>query len=233
DGELNEQTRVPEGHRLRVNVVWGVELYGPSEVDSLYAGLERLGWKSVTGADNLQKWIQHQRAFGFEASLNVGYVLDQADRGKSFLIHNYAKMPSGVSSMMVRCHQVSPSLTAVIVGFQLEESAARRYEEEINRDRVATLERGPGSMVSHLDSFHLKETSVKEVRSTLRRIADTWFRQNLPGFFSGLQRSGALPTMELLSARNCSVLQTYDKDQQPKSASFVGWRRLVSHTAPW
>src|SRR5688572_5447595 len=40
DRKENERIRVPFELELRVNMIWGVELYGPAEVEGLYSGLE-------------------------------------------------------------------------------------------------------------------------------------------------------------------------------------------------
>ena len=78
DRKQNERIRVPLELDLRVNVIWGVELYGSAEVDGLYSGLEKLGWKGA-GAwnekDSVLRWVRERRSFGAEAWLNVGSVL--------------------------------------------------------------------------------------------------------------------------------------------------------------
>lgn len=230
DQKNNEQTRVPEDQELRVGMVWGVELYGPAEIENLYAGLKMLGWRSVGERSSIQSWIQHQRAFGYGGWLNVGYVLDRTDRDRNFMIHNYSKLPSSVSTLVVRCHQISPSLTGILIGFQLNESTARCYEDELSRDRATILKRGARFTVSHWDPEHQKHESVDEARSRLRRMAGAWFKQNLPGFFCSLQRPEAFPTMELLMVKNGPIF--HDPEKLPEDA-FFGWRRLTANPMPW
>lgn len=230
DQKKNEQTRVPEDQELRVGMVWGVELYGPAEIENLYVGLKKLGWRSVAERSSIQNWIQHQRAFGYGGWLNVGYVRDRTDRDKNFMIHNYSKLPPSVSALVVRCHQISPSLTGILIGFELNESTARCYADELNRDRAMILKRDARFSVSHWDPEHQKRESVDEARSRLRRVAGAWFEQNLPGFFCSLQRPEAFPTMELLTVKNGPIL--HDPEKLPEEV-FFSWRRLTTNTIPW
>lgn len=231
DKRENERTCVQEDLELRVRMVWGVELFGPAEIENLYAGLKKLGWRTVGQRSSIQSWIQHQRTFGYGGWLNVGYVLDRTDRDRNFMIQNYSKLPPGVSGLVVRCHQITPSLTGLLIGFELNEATARCYENELNRDRAMIFKRSDTRFaISHWGPEHQKRESLDQARSKLRRIAGAWFEQYLPGFFCSLQRPEAFPTMELLTVKEGPIL--HDPAGLPRGG-FSGWRRLTAHAISW
>jgi len=57
DRESNEASRIPEDEQLRLSVVWGVELFGPAEVESLYDSLRTLKWTSGVGRSKEEGWL--------------------------------------------------------------------------------------------------------------------------------------------------------------------------------
>lgn len=231
DQKDNIHSRVPEQQQLRVHIVWGVELYGPSEIENLYAGLRNLGWGSIAWSDQkVVDWIQQQRSYGFGGWFNVGRVLRRKERGKSTFTQNFAPLPDQVESLIVRAIQISPSLTAMHIGFRLTESAARCYEEALNRNRVTYRKRSrrPGS-ISIVDVEPQKRQAVENVRADLRRLVGSWFDLHLPGFFASLERPRAFPTAELLMVENGPVLQ--EPADEPRSG-HLSWRWLLGNTSP-
>lgn len=231
DQNDNQRSRVPEEQQLRVHMVWGVELYGPIEIENLYASLRNLGWGSITGSgQNVVDWIQQQRSYGFGGWFNVGPVLRREGRGKSPFIQNFAPLPDQVESLIVRTIQISPSLTAMRIGFRLTEPAARCYEEALNRNHVTYRKRSrrPGS-VSIVGVESQKRQAVETVRADLRRLVGSWFELHMPGFFASLKLPTAFPTTELLMVENGPVLQ--EPTDEPRSG-HLSWRWLLGNTSP-
>jgi len=231
DQKDNQRSRVPEELKLRVHMVWGIELYGPTEIENLYAGLRKLGWGSIAWSDqNVMDWIQQQRSYGSGGWFNVGPVLRRGKRGKSVFIQNFATLPEQVESLIVRAVQISASLTAMHVGFRLTESAARRYEEALNLNCITYRKRNrrPNS-ISIVGVELQKRQAVETVRADLRRMVGNWFEQYLPGFFASLKHPAAFPTTELLMVENGPVLQAPADEPQ---SGYLNWRRLLGNTAP-
>ncbi|MBA0327347.1 hypothetical protein D7U76_03955 [Stenotrophomonas maltophilia] len=218
---------------LRVNMIWGVELYGSAEVEGLYSGLEKLGWKGV-GAwnekDSVLRWVRERRSFGAEAWLNVGLVLGKERRGNASLIHNFATLPPGVGSLTVRVHQITSSLTAMLVGFELDESLAQRYATELNRDRTTYRRRSFRSRrsIESIGPENQKREAIELARRDLRHMVGNWFGQHIPGFFSGLNRRERFPTMELLTSQNGSIFQ--EPEHSPNN-EFLSWRWALANVS--
>ena len=231
DQKENESTRVPEALALRSPMIWGVELYGPGEIDSLYEALDTLGWTSLGGASSTQsasRSIRHMRSRGGGAWRNIGRVHRRGGPKSSILPTNFGPLPNDVKSLDVCVFQVTGSLTAVLVGFELTGSAPGAYEREINADRATYhRRRSQPRSVEWVQPWHQKEAAVNETRDHLRSMVGQWFASHLPGYFSGLRRPSSFPTMELVTAAS-SVLGA---DDHKKSYS-EDWRRLLGDS-PW
>ena len=234
DLKENERIRVPLDLELRVNMIWGVELYGSAEVEGLYSGLEKLGWKGVAAwneKDSVLRWVRERRSFGAGAWLNVGQVLGKERRGNAPLIHNFTTLPPGVESLTVRVYQITSSLTAMLVGFQLNESLAQRYATELNRNRTTYRRRSFRSRrsIQSIGPENQKREAIEVARRDLRRMVGNWFGQHIPGFFSGLNRPEKFPTMELLTSQRGPIF--HEPEHSPRNG-FSGWRWALANVSP-
>lgn len=235
DAEENEKCLVPTDLELRVPVVWGCELYGPSEINDLYAGLRKLGWKipyRVGDTDGIADWIRQSRAYGRQGGwLNGGHVVGRGEQNKHIFNSNYTSLPSGVSSLDVEVFQLSPSLTGVLVRFRFDETVARRYEDAINRKHTTYRKRIPRSRsISIMGPRNQKHDEVTRVRSDLRRLVADWYKQYLPGYFSAQNRETVFPIMELLVVKEGPILH-----QPPDTPRGTGldWRWLLNPSTSW
>jgi hypothetical protein len=186
DQEQNQNLRVPDEFQLRCPVVWGVELYGPLEIDSLYQGIENLGWRRVgarNSESNASEHIRNQRADSSGGWINMGFVLPKG-ASKGLSDPNYSILPAGVERLMVKIVFLTPSLTAVVIGFRLTGSLTERYAREINQNRTTTY-RPTRRGLEWLEPVHLKSDAVRGARREMRALAGNWFAQNLPGYFCG------------------------------------------------
>jgi hypothetical protein len=232
DKEENEKGSIPSEIELRCPMIWGVELYGPSEIESLYDGIGKLGWNRV-GARNAEvnavDRIRQQRIDGPGGWLNIGQVLPKGEQQLFSLTNNFSPMPEGVESLLVRVFQITTSLTAVLVGFRLRDPLADGYEREANRDRVTFYRPARRQRaIEWVQPWHQKQEAVRVARRKLRSMAGEWFSRNLPGYFCGLVRPSEFPTMELLIAQG-SIFE--DSEKLP-SSGWMDWRRLLVNTPP-
>lgn len=233
DQQSNEETRVTEGEELRVQIIWGVELYGPAEIDQLYEGLRRLRWHGQfrNQKDGALNWIQEQRSYGWGGTFNIGYVGRQGRRGRSMFVDSYAPLPPEVDHLLVTVHQLTASLTAMRVGFVLTGEASTIYEREFDLDRVTVREQSrPKWGISILEPEHLKARAISTARQKLRNLAGHWFGENVPGFFSSLHRLERFPTAELITTKYENVLS---RNVKSKGRAFFGWRRILVNASPY
>lgn len=231
DRESNETSRVPEDEELRLRVVWGIELFGPAEVEGLYDQLCRLKWAAGFGrlGGEAVDWIRHQRAYGGAGAwYNVGIVADSGDRKPSFMVSNYAPLSQGVDYLHVQIYQLTPSLTCVLIGFVLKEDVERIYEAELNQDRNTIRERSESRWsISIVDPRELKRRSLEKARCKARTIAYKWFAMNLPGFFCNLPTE-RMPTAELVTMRNNHL---FSGTNIQRMSAHRDWRSLLSNAS--
>lgn len=228
----NKETRVPEGEALDVQMVWGAEVYGPAEIDALYANLSKLGWDSerLFGQnDSAVRWIREQRLYGAGGMYNIGHVSRKTDM--RFALRDYfASMPDAVEHLTVEIYQLTPSLTCVLIGFAMTEEAGKWYQQELSEDRQTKRASGPGkTSVSILGVEHLKVKAIRKTRERYRLQATTWFGEHLPGFFSHAGDKSQLPTAELITTQvELCLLDSRRSDDE----SLFNWRRLILNAGP-
>ncbi len=184
DVEQNEQLRVPADDHVEVPCFWVVEVYGPGEVDALYNGIRQSS--SDTGT-----------AFPFIR--NPGPAKFHAER--------VARLPSGMAYAYGRVRQISPSLTALMLRFALDEHESRSYFEELKPERASFNERQPdGKGYTLLDVSAVKTRAVRRHREKFRARTIQWVQNHLPGFFCGRNEPARFPTGELMTTERSQVL---------------------------
>lgn len=213
DIEDNKKLRVHCSDELKVRAIWGAEIYGPTEIDSLYLNLEKLGWDTdhmSEREDGPPRWIEKRRMYGTEAWLNIGTVHRPGEKG--WLFHSRsAPLPDLVDYLTVCVYQISPSITCLLICFHLTESATNGYEAAINIDFETTKRRIIGQRGYRIYSVeHLKEESLNKIRKRYRELATQWFKLYLPGFFCNLEPNNYLPTCELVTCKSINLLSDSD-----------------------
>ncbi|UVH57195.1 hypothetical protein NWF24_30880 [Variovorax paradoxus] len=226
DLEANQESRVPAEENLRLSAFWAMEIFGPTESDRLYSALETLGWSAGFRSHNeggALEWVQQQRTYGLGGTYNVGYVTKRADRGKYLLKGNYASLPDEVDHLIVRLHQVVPSVTCVVVCFVMKPEAATRYERELNKDRISQRQRLPDWTIGELDPVHLKQRAMARAREDVLLMAHKWFRVHLPGFFAATNRPERHPAAEFLTTESQALFS------QDFRGGFFDWQRILAN----
>lgn len=231
DPEENAETRVRFDRELRGPAIWGVEVYGASEIEALYGGLDKLAWRRAGGfteKDAASADIRRMRASGGGGWTNIGPVYAVGARKRSMMSPNIAPLPNGVASLMVRAFQLTPSLTALLVGFRFDGDGARAYEAEFQADRATVSER-----IEHGIQFHRptnqKERAIEDLRRRRREMVGIWLAKHLPGYFSEAGDLDKFPTMELLTGVGLSISDT----EKRLKSSARGWHRLLSQLSSY
>lgn len=231
DAKHNLASRVPPDERLRQIALWGVEIYGPAEIDRLHLGMKRLGWNDERLFDfnpNPGSWIDEQRTYGTEGSFNLG-VIDRPGKSRFLLRCRPAPLPDAVDYAHGWIFQLSPSITAVIICFVLREPASNAYQAEINLDRKTVHKPLDGGYRAY-DVEHAKRRAVDTARVSTRMLVTDWFTAHLPGLFSLASDGNRLPTAELLTTDSHCLLTNEHGGLEPN------WIRLTSpigHREVW
>lgn len=203
----NEATRVPVEEQVRLRVMWGAELFGPAEVDNLYEYLQKLGWDEDRGipGHNAVNWIRTQRDYGSSGDFNIGVV---SRKGSGYSARHHAPLPREVDYLLVKISQLTSSLTCVLVGFVFKEDYTQSYEEQLLLDRRTTHRRENWTLgYETRRPEHLKRDSIDSVRSKSIGTVVRWFQKNLPGFFCSIAGGGKMPTGELITTKNETLLK--------------------------
>jgi len=231
DAKHNFASRVPADERLQQIAIWGVEIYGPAEIDKLHRGMKQLGWNDerLFGFNtNPGSWIDEQRTYGTEGSFNLG-LIDRPGKSRFLSKARPAPLPDTVDYALGWIFQLSPSITAVIMCFVLREPACSAYQVEINLDRKTVHEPLDGGYRSY-DVEHAKRRAVDAARVSTRTLVAKWFTVHLPGLFSLASDGNRLPTAELLTTDSHCLLDYEHRSLEPD------WIRLTSplgHREVW
>jgi hypothetical protein len=231
DAERNPLTRLPEGEKLRVLGLWATEVYGPLEIEALYANLKRLEWDRAATSSNRPgavQWIHDSRMFGSIGNFNIG-IVTRRNQQLFHGIENFAALPEEVEYLRVYAYQLSPSLTCVQVGFILSEAAECAYDNALATDRRSKqVTDSKRRRVSIYGVEHLKGQAVDDARARYREIATNWMRNELPGFFTNSTADNLLPTAEFV-VTECSMLLDFAQRSADEEQSV--WQRLVWNRA--
>ncbi|MDH6155965.1 hypothetical protein [Janthinobacterium sp. CG_23.4] len=248
DIEENIETRVSSDESLRVDCIWGIEIFGPSEIDSLFSHLRKLGWdKPPThrlGKGTVET-IKEWRTYGYTGNFNIGLV--QGTNSSNYSANYRGPVPKNVEYLLVNIVQLTPEITCVLVGFRLNDELSKAYEMSLNTDRKHTHRPILGRFTySTLGVELLKRESIDEIRARNREMISSWFGINLRGFFFATSGGKRLPTTELLSCHNeliltpkgnnvpempwCSLLTPYGWGDVWASTKYPGFR--IRHSEP-
>lgn len=232
DQKENENSRVAPDAGLRAPMIWGVEFYGPAEIGHLYEGLARLGWKRAGGwkaEHDAAHRVRAMRSHGAGAWTNLGSVRRRGDTSLRTDL-NFAPLPDGIESLTVVASQVTASLTALVIGFELRDALAGCYEAEINKDRRTRHKRVHRSWtVEWVEPGHQKKHAVAAARGARRSMVGAWFARHFPGYFCGLNLRERFPTMELLVARGLAS----NGEDGSSDRHYYDWRWLLMEASPY
>ncbi|WP_152973716.1 hypothetical protein [Pseudomonas libanensis] len=226
----NQESRVPETEELRIQIIWGAEVYGPSETESLCENLARLGWTAGSGSSkrgDASEWVRRQRSYGHGGWYNVGIVSSPGDSHKYFLPTNETKLPDKVDYLIVKIYQLTPALTSIVVGFVLKEHVSTIYESKLSKTRTRYYERTKRQGIFRISPEEIKNRDIIKSRQDLRNIAQDWFSSQLPGYFcnSDIHR---LPTAELITTNNSPLLP----DVKIRCERSDRWRDIIAPCPP-
>ena len=205
DADDNSKSEPPSNEIVDLRCVWAVEFYTPSQVSNLLRGFEKLGWTtddSLGVGHNPTLWIQRNRESTDGGGwLNLGPI-QRLDGGMPFSFSRRAPLPIGVEYAHAAMYSLTSSVTCIVIGFVMDETQNRRFEQALRRDRQTYITplRGRRHRIMHPRTQ--KETAIRELRAEMRELASGWLRVYLPGLFASGILAGEYPTCEFLTLCN-------------------------------
>lgn len=205
DPKWNESSSVPEGERVDLHCVWGVEFYTPSHFDGLVSSFERLAHdmlqRGLSSRSDPAEWLHSLRPSRFSG----GWLyLDPFAPTEQMIYAVGAQykvpMPEYFRYAVAKLHSVSASLTALVVGFVLTDEHSKSIHELLQEDRESSLiPKGQGYTV--YDPANQKRDDLKRLRDERSAAITDWFGNQFPGVFSSGTLQGTMPTCELITTR--------------------------------
>lgn len=219
DPKENAQGRLPDDEHVQVPAIWVAELYTPSTVAGLLAGITHLGWEyGRSRNDSLTKWMSNVREGRQAGSTSLGLVSPPEDR--HLMRERTAPLPEGVRAALPILMSVTPSVTALVIAFLMDDESADlldvpfRASFSTRRDPLFRsshvvqyiLRNGPvrfGHRIHHPDMIRCDR--IKSSMRELERGCVDWVREHLPGAFASLA-GASFPTATLFVTEKVSPL---------------------------
>lgn len=185
----------PEGEKFTVHAVWAIEFYTPAHAEDLITRLHRLGFADArwSTTQSLSESIRSHRSSLGESWSDLG-VVARSGRGPD---HVQAHLPHGVNAAFVSLHTLTPSLSALLVLFVLEDEEAERFDSVARRtDFKPRPARRSGGWEVETPS-NLKRGEMRDTRRRTRELATGWLADHLPGTFAS--RREMMPSAEMVT----------------------------------
>jgi len=202
DPEENATGKLPDHERIDLPAIWVAELYTPSTVGGLLKGIGELGWEhGRSGNNDLSKWMSDVREGRKAGWTSLGLVSSPID--PHFMRERTALLPPGVKAALPVLMSLTPSLTAFMIVFLLDDDTAASLQTPL-RAEFQTITRPdplfrPWHIVRHvlmngelrLGHSILQPDSLRRetVRSQVQQIESgcvQWVKDRLPGAFASL-----------------------------------------------
>jgi hypothetical protein len=200
DVDANTATRLPEGEFVHIPVIWLAEVFTPTTIDRLTAGVSRLIRKSdgtwPSHSEDPIAWIQASRRQGGGQWHNLVYVLP----GKPRMLPPRTvldELPPGIRSVHLMLQTVTPTVTVLTAAFRPDATRASGLHGILNKDFATRPEPLPDGSYAITDAWTQKARAVEEWRSALRSEAADWLASRFPGSVNRLA-PGQVPAIELL-----------------------------------
>jgi hypothetical protein len=211
DAEENRESSLPPGEGIRIVSFTCVEIYTPSTIDKLIAGLAALGWERPDtfnpSIPNLVDWIRSTRANPFGGAwINLGRITNE-DSPPPLGGSLQAKLPDGVVAIWGELHSTTPSITCLVMQFVLDEETSRTLEHIFETEFATRTERVHSGW-RYFGPMQQRMDQVRTERQRLRSICHRWISERLPGVFSSGVATAGMPTVETFV---CDLAKPFDR----------------------
>ena len=236
DAECNAKSTIDENVSLRLNCMMVSEIFGPNEIESLYKGIDKIGWNEARDhihKDTIIDWLKKYRLYGHPCTRSLGRIASPEISKIDSTVDLSAKFPKDFTSLIVNLSQLTHSITCLSVGFVFSDDASLEYSDAINRaaKSIRIPDRSFGEYKT-LNVINVKEDRVRYLREKYQNIAISWLSDHFPGFFSKYCKNSHFPTVEFLSFNELMPFDLNPFEDQ----SWLHWSHFVNignHINSW
>lgn len=171
--------------------------------------------------------IRQRSASG--AWLNIGPLVRPGDN-RFFTRKRTVLLPEGVDYAIAQLHNVTSSITCIVVGFVFADHVARQYDVTLRSPRITFAEKQGRGYQFHTPGFQ-KRHSIRKTRKELRERCADWFRRNLPGLFASGLLEGQFPICEFISLHEQTPFSPPQTGHRPPE--YLGLLGIDSDIDAW
>lgn len=205
---------VPDDEHVEIPVIWVVELFPPSEYQSLVRAIEHNSWDKYRirygfgGPANLTALDQSRTGAGY-SWWRLGTVTDPSS-GLADLDTVHGTLPTQFfSGVELRALQISAGLTAIAAAFTVRPEAIAALDRTWHEPHDPRIHRVKGRMPVAESRQFTGYRQTQRARRELHEAARDWMTATCPGFFTSHHADA--PLLDLV------LLQEYD----PATAATV------------
>lgn len=191
---------VPPDEHVRMPALWAVELFPPSQFESLVRAIRRNGWderRVWTGTgDANRELLESARAGRGYAWWRLGEVVD-TDAPFVFPDARRERLPDSFGAIELMAIQLGPSLTALVAYFHLTDGAQTLVDQVWHAAHEPRLVRGKGRPRAE-DRLWAGYSRTQEARRHAHDQARGWLRQTCRGFFAASETPHVVVDLLLL-----------------------------------
>jgi hypothetical protein len=182
DPAQNAATTPPPSESVQLAALWVIELYTPSTVGHLARALQSLRWlhSTVTEERDYSAWLTDQRARTTEAYVEIATITPEKPQG---LYGKKGPVPREFRAINLTLYALTPSLTALVACFVVDNDNARQLDAILRRDAHTTATHKKG-IVSFVSAEGNKTLAACRMRQHLQRSAMQWIARYFPGVFT-------------------------------------------------
>lgn len=202
DAEENAATQPPSEESINIWCLWVVEFYGPSQVQNLIEGLERLGLSTPKYEDrqSVIDFLQRSRQRGYTGSwIRLGVIHRPDYKGWTEGVR--IELPRGVDRAIGTMLQILPSVTAVVMQFLFDDETVGCLHEILQETHATTTRPLPSGGYQIITATFQKRDELAAARTSLRRRCEFWFESQLPGVFSASSLQTRFPACEFVTVK--------------------------------
>jgi hypothetical protein len=197
---------VPNDEHVEIPAMWVVELFPPSEYQSLVRAIERNSWDKLrvwygAGGPANQTALARSRTGAGYSWWRLGTVVDLSAK---FAAPESVRrtLPAQFSGIDLRALQVGAGLTAVVASFTVRPEAGAALDRIWHEHHEPQIHRAKGRRpIAESRQFAAYRRTQTE-RRELHQAAREWVARTCPGFFAS--HAEEAPLLDLM------LLQSYD-----------------------